>query len=180
MDPVTISLLAGGGLSLVDSLIGGGDDFKMSPEQKRMYEMLLKEYKSGEFGYSPAEKRRMQFGLESRLKNYAADANSSLAASASRRGQAWNPQSAVEITGKAGQAYSQGLTEIDTASEREGRRRKAELENALLGVSGGTYVPDEDMDIGGMAGDLFTLLNKKKKPGVADEDIFSGAWGGMR
>jgi len=151
-------MAVGGGLSLVDSLLKGDSD------QEKMRKKLLGEYNKGDFGFSAAEKHGMQFGLKNRLMNYTTSANKSASASAGRRGQAWNPQAITETIGKAGQAYSGGLVDIDLASEEAARKRKAELERVLLG-----YASTDEGGLGGGIGDLAgnimqMQLMKNKKP----------------
>jgi len=161
----------GGGLSLVDALLSGDSD------QEKMRKRLLKEYDEGEFGYSPEEKRGLRFGLGNRLKNFATSSNKAASASAARRGQAWNPQAITETIGKAGQAYAGGLVDIDVASEEQARKRKLELEKALLG-----YASTDEGGLGGGIGDLagnimqMELLKKKKKP---DEGSYTNFPGGL-
>lgn len=164
-------LAIGAGSSALEALLGEGDRWEMSPEQRKLYEALMKEYQTGSFGYSTAEKMNMAKELRGGLDEQTQRAIGSTQGSLSRRGMLSPGQMggmATDITASAGKAYGEGLTDIELASVSEGRRRKAELESALMGTSQGQFIPADDSifdDIGGMAGDwmYYELMKDRKK-----------------
>ena len=165
-----MSLILTGASGIGSMLFGGDDEYKMSPEQRKFYEMLMGEYRGGKFGYSAIEKEGMRSQMKESLTGESQKAIGSNMASLARRGLMSPGQAAgmtTEIGSAYGKAYGQGVENIELASTREGRRRKAELERALMGASQGDYVQGEDFSqgLGDMAGNWMQyFLMKDKKP----------------
>jgi hypothetical protein len=61
---VGLGLTLAGGLA---GLLSDEDEYKMSPEQRALYHKLLKEYESGDFGYSQSEKNAMKESIRQSL-----------------------------------------------------------------------------------------------------------------
>ena len=178
IDPITASLLLSGGSALAGKFLGGDDEYKMSPRQKLIYDRLLKELESGDLGFSAQEKADMAEQLKTGLRTESQAATKSVSSSLQRRGMLSGgqlPGISTRIQASAGKAFGQGLTDIELASAREKRRRKSELESALMGFPE-QFVPgyDPSDDLGEISGNLMELfLNKRKKPGINDEGSFS-------
>lgn len=166
---------------MAGAFLGGEDKYKMSPEQRRIYEMLLREYESGDYGYSQADLGEMKSSLKSNLLEESQAATGRNIASLGRRGVSGAGQLAgmtASTSADYGRAYGKGITDINVAGAESKLRGKAALRSALLGSSQGDYVPADDSifgDIGQAGGNwmLYDLLKKQnKKPTL--KDIFYG------
>jgi len=180
--PIWGPLALSAGASLADALFGQDDQFKMSPEQRALYQKLMGEYSSGSFGYSAAEKMGMQKKLKTGLTEESQARTGASLASLGRRGVLDAGSAAGITTGiqsDYGKAYGEGLTDIELSSAEEGRRRKSELENALMGASQGQFVEGGSMagDIGNMAGNwmYYELMKEDKKKNPTNYG--RGPWG---
>ena len=162
--PAAIS--AGGGL--LSSLL---DDDTMTPEQRRIYNMLMGE-KDKYQGLSPQEKQLMGAKLKTDLTAGAQQRIAGSRASAVRRG-VYSPGvasgMATDVNAGFGKAYQQGLTDIDLKSAEMNRSGKMDIYRLLMGMTG-QGKPQSDMsgDIGDIAGNawMYNLLTKKKRQGM--------------
>jgi len=118
-----------------------------------------------ELGYTGAEKNALRFGAKNRLRRGAAETNSSMAASAARRGGVFTPQAKMDVTGKYAQAFGDFIPQVDIESARLGRERKDKYTSMLGDAS--MNMPDESItpDLAGLSENL-TLLSLLKKNGV--------------
>lgn len=173
IDPILASLLISGGSAAVGSIFGDDDEFQMSPERRRIFNVLSGELGRGEFGFSADEKAKMINQLRGELKEGAERQTRRSTESLKRRdllspGQAGG--AAVEIESAFGKQLGEGVTDINLASAREARRRKGELERTLLGASQAQFQPADDIfgDIGGLSENIMSILLKR---GDGDDDF---------
>jgi hypothetical protein len=162
------------GLTLAGGVAGllADDDGKrsMSPEQRRIYEMLLKEYESGDYGYSQADLKAMKERLRGSLLEESQATTGRNIASLQRRGAGGPGQMegmATRIGSAANIAYGKGMTDIDIAGAESKLRGKSQLRRALLGASQGDFTPPDQSiwgDIGSASGNWMEYFLRKKKP----------------
>ena len=184
MDPATMSLILTGASGIGSMLFGGDDEYKMSPEQRKFYNKLMREYKAGDFGLSREEMENMEKQLRESLMEESETAVGRNVSSLGRRGvlgQGSATSLATGIGSASAEAFGKGKTDISLYDKREGRRRKAELERALMGASQGDYVQGEDFSqgLGDMAGNWmqYALMKRKRKNNPAPFYGEGNVWG---
>ena len=79
-------LAIAGGSGLLNALLGEEDRFDMSPEQRRMFNMLLREYEQGEFGPSPTQQAGMLSQFKGELQEESQAKTGQAFSSLARRG----------------------------------------------------------------------------------------------
>jgi hypothetical protein len=164
-------LAIAGGSGLLNALFGEDDRFDMSPEQRRMLNMLLREYQGGEFGPSFAEQSQLQKRLKEGLQEQAQTRTGSSLASMARRGTLSPGQASgltTDIQSGFGEAYGKGVTDIQLGSAEIARREKGQVRGLLGGLSQGQYIPGRDVPGLGGAGQnalLYYLLRGQGQGG---------------
>ncbi len=154
-DPLTIALLTSAGSSgLLNALFGEGDKFDMSPEQRRLLNMLMGEYQRDEFGPSRGEQSQLQERLRGSLKEQSQARTGSSLASLGRRGLLSSGQAAgitSNIQSGFGKAFGKGVTDIQLGSADIARQEKGQVRGLLGGLSQGQFIPGGDVPgIGGL------------------------------
>lgn len=170
MDPIVASILASLGAGGIDALFGGNET--MTSEQRRTLEYVWGELQKSDtaLGFSAQEKMGLQKNLKTGIRDYSEAQTGIGTESLARRGVSDPGQIAAlttSIMSGAGEAYGQGLTDIDLASTKAGRQRKGQLLGMLPGLSQGQL--DQGPDIGSSMADFISNLayyqaSKKKKP----------------
>jgi len=164
--------LAGGGLN---ALFGKDDEFQMNPEAKRIYDILLGKYKTGDFGMSPMERENLLKSFKTKLGEESQTQTGRSLESLGRRNLLSPGQAAgvtTDIQSTYGKAFGKGVTDIDIANEEMKRQEEAQTLR-LLSMLPGQSVYKQGGGIEGM-GDfaenmtLFNLLGKNKKPTLMD------------
>lgn len=147
-----LGIAAGSGL--LNALFGEGDKFDMSPEQRRLLNMLMGEYQRGEFGPSLGEQSQLQQRLKGTLREQAQERTGSSLASLGRRGALSPGQVSgltTDIQSGFGRAFGKGVTDIQLGSADIARQEKGQLRSLLAGLSGGQYIPGGDVPgLGGL------------------------------
>ena len=147
-------LAIAGGSGLLNALFGSDDEFKMSPEQRRLLDMLMGEYQRGEFGPSRGEQSQLQERLRGGLREASQARTGSALSSLGRRGLLSSGQAAgitSNIQSGFGKAFGKGVTDIQLGSADIARQEKGQLRSLLAGLSGGQYVPGGDVPgLGGL------------------------------
>jgi hypothetical protein len=178
MDPLIGAALISAGGGLAGALFGGKDEYKMSPEQRRIYRMLLKEYEGGDFGYSRTERDAMKEQLRTGLLDESQAATGRTIASAGRRGLKLNPGDLTRVQAATNTAYGKGLTSLESGFGQARLSDKASLRSALLGSSQGDFVQADDSifgDIGQAGGNwmqYYLLKDLMKKKGQNQKPIY--------
>lgn len=153
-DPLLTALAISGSSGLLNALLGEDDKFDMSPEQRQMFNMLLREYKQGEFGPS----QRQQAGLLSQFRGELQEESQAKTGQAfsslARRGQV-GPGTfggvATGIQSAFGKAYGRGAERIKLGSADIASREKGQVRGLLGGLSQGQYIPGGDVPgLGGL------------------------------
>jgi hypothetical protein len=168
MGLAALGISAAGGLA--GMLFGDKGEYSMSPEQRKIYEKLLAEYESGDYGYSQADLGAMKERLRGSLLEESGRATSRNMASLGRRRMASPGQMAgmaTNISSAYGKAYGEGMTDIDIAGAESKLRGKSQLRAALLGSSQGDFTPPDQSiwgDIGSASGNWMEYFLRKKKP----------------
>ena len=156
--PIGISL----GGALLNSIFGSDDEFKMSDEQRTMFNKLLKE--SGQYqGLGSAEKAGILKQLRTQSTKGAERDIGRTTASLQRRGALRGGQLgglAAKIKGEYGQGYQRSVGDIETASARLDREGRARKEGLAASLSGGRFVPGQGLPgLEGIGGNIMSLLN---------------------
>ena len=177
-DPATMSLLLSLGSAGAGALFGGEDEFKMSPRKKAIFDRLTAELAKGDLGISIEERQAMEKQLKEGIREESERATASSTASLVRRGGLSAGQQAgltTSIQAGAGKAFGRGLTDIALFDAREKARRRSEIESTLLGTPEQFDTGDDIFDdLGGLSENIMSIiLNRRKKPGVNDEESFS-------
>lgn len=170
-DPALVYGGIAGGSALLNAFFGGKDEFKMSPETRQVYDILLGKFKTGDFGISGSEHgnllKRFRTGLQEESQRRTGSSLTSL----SRRGLLSSGQAAgvtADIGSAFGKAYGQGVTDIDIAGERIKSQEEQAILQMLTGLSGqSTFQKGQGVPgLGGMSSDLALLymLSGKKPP----------------
>lgn len=142
------------GSGLLNALLGEEDRFDMSPEQRQIFNMLLREYQGGQFGPSFAEQSQLQERLKGGLQEQAQARTGSSLASLGRRGALSPGQVSgltTDIQSGFGKAFGRGVTDIQLGSAEIARREKGQVRGLLGGLSRGQYIPGGDVPgLGGL------------------------------
>lgn len=160
-----------GGAGLLNALLSKGDKFAMSPEQRQMLNMLMGEYKRGEFGPSRGEQSQLQERLRGGLREASEARTGSALSSLGRRGLLSSGQAAgitSNIQSGFGKAFGKGITDIQLGSADIARQEKGQLRGLLGGLSRGQFVPGGDVPgLGGLSQNLmlYYLLQDGQSPG---------------
>lgn len=173
-----------GGSALLNALFGGDDEFKMSPETRQIYNMLLGKYKTGDFGISPTERSNLLKRFRGGLQEESQRRTGSSLASLGRRGLLSSGQAAgitTDIGSSFGKAFGKGVTDIDIAGERIKSQEEQAILQMLTQLSGqSTFQPGQGIPgLEGMSSDLALLymLSGKKPPGSDGGSIGSMDFG---
>ena len=169
MNPLLAGSLVSLGGGLLGGLFGGKPKWAMSPQQKALYEMMLKEYNGGQLGFRPEQRTAMLGQLQEALGQRTAQSQASLA----RRGML----SAGQMGGLAteiGNQYGRGVGMIDIASAEQANANRRALLGNMAGLSQGQYIPADNswgQMAGGISSDLMQYLLLK---GMKLQDISGG------
>ena len=173
MDPVTLSLLASGGGGLLNALFGSDDEFKMSPEQRRLLQQIMGDLGSGNYGPSATEQMGILKRIKEGLQEESQERTGSSMASLSRRG-VLSPGTAAGMTtgiqSAYGREYGKATRDVPIWAADVKRQEKGRLQSLLAQLSQGQFVPGRDVGgIGDLAGNV-GLLSYLKKYGSGQGD----------
>ena len=176
----TIGISAGA--SIVDYLLGANPE-TMTPEERRAYEYILGELQKSDvaLGFSPEEKMGFQEKLKTGIADFTTEQIGQGTASLARRGAGSPGQTAAlttSATATGGEAFGQGLTDIELASAETGRKRKDYLTGLLPGAARGRI----DQSGANFGGDLasyisnlaFQFASRRNKPDQNQATFSSG------
>ena len=147
-------LAIAGGSGLLNALLGEEDRFDMSPEQRRMFNMLLREYEQGEFGPSPTQQAGMLSQFKGELQEESQAKTGQAFSSLARRGQVAPGilgGTATGIQSAYGKAYGRGAERIKLGSADIASEEKGRVGGLLAGLSQGQFIPGGDVPgLGGL------------------------------
>ena len=176
-DPIITSALISAGGGLLGKFFGDDDEFKMSPEQRKVLNRLMGELEAGNFGFTASEKANMRKTIARQLTEAGEKSNVQRSASLRRRGISSSEIEAASLTDTSNILFdlrNQAETDIEVASAREGRRRKGELERLTLSASQGQFQQGNNEglfgDIGGASENIMSIL--LRRGGGAGTDDF--------
>lgn len=159
------------GSALLNALFGDEDEFKMSPETREIYNMLLGKYKTGDFGISRSERGNLLKRFRTGLQEESQARTGASLKSLGRRGFLSPGQAAgvtTDIESSFGKAFGKGVTDIDIASERIKSQEEQDILQMLAGLSGqSTFQPGQDIPgLEGASGNLalLNILRGQKPP----------------
>ena len=150
------------GSAILKALTGGDT---MSPERRRLFQQLQGELDQGDLGFSGSEKSLMGLNLKNSIQGQTQENIGSNISSLERRGM----NTAGMVTGMTtaaqtagGKAYGQGVNDIELASQEQARKRKAQIQALMAGLT-----PEADTggvgDLSGLSSNLMQILMNKKK-----------------
>ncbi len=159
-----------GGSALLNAFFGGEDEFKMSPETRQVYDMLLGKFKTGDFGISGSERGNLLKRFKTGLKEESQARTGASLESLGRRGFLGPGQAAgvtADIGSGFGKAFGEGVIDVDIASERIASQEEQAILQMLARLSGqSTFKPGQGVPgLEGMSSDLALLyMLSGKKP----------------